>query len=95
MNLTQGKMQPEFAFLLTKFVPLFAIYSSVAHAADPFASWNEGPAKKSTLEFVAAVTDENGIDYVRLAARKQPDTFGGDWLYKLTVTPVIHNPFVR
>ena len=26
---------------------------------------------------------------------EQPDTFGGDWLYKLTVTPVIHNPFVR
>jgi hypothetical protein len=26
---------------------------------------------------------------------EQPDTFGGDWLYKLTITPVIHNPFVR
>lgn len=26
---------------------------------------------------------------------EQPGTFGGDWQYKLTVTPVIHNPFVR
>jgi hypothetical protein len=26
---------------------------------------------------------------------EQPDAFGSDWLYKLTVTPVIRNPFLR
>jgi hypothetical protein len=44
----------------------FTLYSgSVAHAADPLPSWNDGPAKKAILEFVAAVTDENGKDYAR------------------------------
>jgi hypothetical protein len=64
MKLTQGKMQRRFGFLLINFVAMFAICSSVANAADPLASWNEGPARKAILEFVAAVTDENGKDYV-------------------------------
>ncbi|KKK79737.1 hypothetical protein LCGC14_2830510, partial [marine sediment metagenome] len=37
--------------------------------ADPLPSWQEGPAKAAILEFVAAVTDENGKDYVKLAER--------------------------
>jgi phosphoglycolate phosphatase-like HAD superfamily hydrolase len=32
-------------------------------------SWNDGPAKAAILEFVAAVTDENGKDYVEPAQR--------------------------
>ena len=32
-------------------------------------SWNDGPTKKAILEFVAAVTDENGNDYVEPAER--------------------------
>ncbi len=44
-------------------------FCSVAHAADSLASWNDGPAKTAILEFVAAVTDENGKDYVAPAER--------------------------
>jgi hypothetical protein len=49
---------------------IFAVFiCSVANAADPLASWNEGAAKKAILEFVAAVTDKNGKDYVEPAER--------------------------
>ncbi len=37
--------------------------------ADPLPSWNEGPAKKSILEFVARVTNAGGKDFVPLAQR--------------------------
>lgn len=32
--------------------------------ADPLASWNEGPAKQSILDFVEAVTNEDSADFV-------------------------------
>jgi len=35
-----------------------------AQAADPLASWNDGPAKKSITEFVAKVTKEGSPDFV-------------------------------
>ncbi len=38
-------------------------------SADPLPSWNDGPAKAAILEFVAAVTDEGGEDYVKPAER--------------------------
>jgi phosphoglycolate phosphatase-like HAD superfamily hydrolase len=38
-------------------------------AQDLLPSWNDGAAKKAILEFVAAVTDENGKDYVEPADR--------------------------
>jgi phosphoserine phosphatase len=38
-------------------------------AQDLLPSWNDGPAKKAILEFVAAVTDEGGKDYVDPADR--------------------------
>jgi hypothetical protein len=31
---------------------------------NPLPSWNEGPAKKAILDFVARVTDERGRDFV-------------------------------
>ena len=37
------------------------------NAADPLPSWNDGRAKKAILEFVAAVTNESGKDYVEQA----------------------------
>jgi phosphoserine phosphatase len=43
-------------------VLLFA--QTAVAASDPLSSWNDGPAKKAILEFVAAVTNENGKDYV-------------------------------
>jgi phosphoglycolate phosphatase-like HAD superfamily hydrolase len=70
MNVTQRRTQSGFGFLLAGFVAVLAVcFCSVANAADPLASWNGGPAKKAILEFVAAVTDQNGKDYVGPAER--------------------------
>jgi phosphoglycolate phosphatase-like HAD superfamily hydrolase len=69
MNFSQHRAQSRYRFLLISFVAISAFCSSVANAADPLASWNDGPAKKSILEFVAAVTDENSNDYVAPADR--------------------------
>ena len=41
----------------------------MAKKADPLPSWNDGPAKQAITEFVAAVTDKNGKDYVKPAER--------------------------
>ncbi len=38
--------------------------ASKAQAADPLASWNDGPPKKSITEFVAKVTKEGSPDFV-------------------------------
>jgi phosphoserine phosphatase len=38
-------------------------------AQDVLSSWNDGPAKKTIMDFVAAVTDEKGKDYVEPADR--------------------------
>jgi phosphoserine phosphatase len=62
--------QSRLSLLLSGFIAIFAIsLCSIANAADPLASWNEGPAKQAILEFVAAVTDENGKDYVEPSER--------------------------
>ena len=56
--------------LLYGFFTIFAVsICSIANVADPLASWNEGPAKKALLGFVAAVTDEDSKDYVQPAER--------------------------
>ncbi len=50
-------------------------------AQDLLPSWNDGSAKKAILEFVAAVTDENGKDYVEPANRIATfDNDGTLWL---------------
>lgn len=70
MNLTQRRTQSKFRILFAGFaVVLVVCLCSVANAADPLASWNEGSTKKAILEFVAAVTDENSKDYVAPAER--------------------------
>ena len=70
MNLAQRRNQSGFQFLLFGLFAIFAVcICSVANAADPLASWNEGPAKQALLEFVAATTDKNGKDYVKPAER--------------------------
>jgi phosphoglycolate phosphatase-like HAD superfamily hydrolase len=52
------------------FVAMLAVLVAIPCAAqDPLPSWNDGRAKKAILEFVAAVTDEKGKDYVELADR--------------------------
>ena len=70
MNLNQRRTKSLASFFLHTFIAIFAIGTcSIATAADPLASWNEGPARKAILEFVAAVTDKNGKDYVAPAER--------------------------
>jgi phosphoglycolate phosphatase-like HAD superfamily hydrolase len=44
-------------------------FSAAANAADPLASWNEGPTKKTIIDFVTAVTDPKGDDFVAPAER--------------------------
>jgi phosphoserine phosphatase len=48
---------------------LIAFASSSAAARDPLPSWNDGSTKTAILEFVSAVTDKNGKDYVEPAER--------------------------
>jgi hypothetical protein len=48
---------------------LAALVAIPCAARDSLPSWNEGPAKNAILEFVAAVTDEKGKDYVEPADR--------------------------
>jgi phosphoglycolate phosphatase-like HAD superfamily hydrolase len=70
MNLAQLRAQSRFQFLVSGFLAIFAVcICSVSYAADPLSSWNDGPPKKAILEFVAAVTDKNGKDYVEPAKR--------------------------
>jgi hypothetical protein len=45
-------------------------------AADPLASWNEGPAKQAVVDFVSRVTQVGGPDYV--AAAERIATFDND-----------------
>jgi phosphoglycolate phosphatase-like HAD superfamily hydrolase len=60
---------------------LVAFASSSAAARDPLPSWNDGLTKKAILEFVAAVTDEKGKDYVEPANRIATfDNDGTLWL---------------
>jgi hypothetical protein len=41
----------------------------LAQANEPLPSWNDGPAKKSIIEFVQAVTDQTSKDFVKPAER--------------------------
>jgi phosphoglycolate phosphatase-like HAD superfamily hydrolase len=51
-------------------VAMLAVLVAIPCAAqDSLPSWNDGPAKNAILEFVAAVTDEKGKDYVESADR--------------------------
>jgi phosphoserine phosphatase len=70
MNKNYLWTQSKFRLLLSGFVVIFAVFlCALAYAADPLPSWNEGSAKTAILEFVAAVTDEKGKDFVESAER--------------------------
>lgn len=50
--------------------PLFTlVLPLLAHANEPLPSWHDGPAKKSIIAFVQAVTDQSSKDFVRPAER--------------------------
>ena len=70
MNLTQRRTPSGSRISLYGILAIFAVsICSVANAADPLVSWNEGAAKKAILDFVAAVTDKSSKDYVEPAER--------------------------
>lgn len=70
MRTTPPRIQSRFRVLVISLVACFALcISSVLNAQDPLPSWNEGSTKRAILEFVAAVTDENGRDFVKPAER--------------------------
>jgi phosphoglycolate phosphatase-like HAD superfamily hydrolase len=71
MNFSQLKSQLSLRhFVLFAVAGLaVSIGAPVGAADDPLPSWNDGSPKKALLEFVAAVTDEGGKDYVEPAER--------------------------
>jgi phosphoserine phosphatase len=70
MNLVFPLRASQLRFLLCGITATVAIcVCSVANAADQLPSWTGGAAKTAILEFVAAVTNENGKDYVEPAER--------------------------
>jgi hypothetical protein len=59
-------------------------------AADPLPSWNEGASRKAILEFVEAVTDENGKHYVKPSERIAVfDNDGTLWVEQPMYTQVV------
>jgi phosphoglycolate phosphatase-like HAD superfamily hydrolase len=58
---------PGMAFAIAAW--LLVVCSGVVHAADPLASWRDGPAKSRIVDFVKAVTDKASKDYVAPADR--------------------------
>jgi phosphoserine phosphatase len=62
-NPPQHRQRFNLALLFALALPL------LAQASEPLPSWNEGPAKKSIIEFVQAVTDQSSKDFVKPAER--------------------------
>jgi phosphoserine phosphatase len=82
MNLNQRRTWSGFRFFMSAFSGIFAaFFLSASYAADPLPSWNDGAAKTTILEFVAAVTEKGSKDFVEPA--KRIATFDNDgtlWL---------------
>lgn len=62
--------------LLVAFVILAGARSTTTAADDPLPSWNDGPARKSILAFVAATTTKGSPDFV--PERERIATFDND-----------------
>lgn len=50
-------------------VGALAFIATIAHAADPLPSWNDGPAKQSIIAFVEKVTKPGSADFVPVPER--------------------------
>jgi phosphoserine phosphatase len=55
--------------MATALILLLGFVTAIAHAADPLPSWNDGPAKKSIVEFVTKVTTAGSPDFVPVPER--------------------------
>jgi phosphoglycolate phosphatase-like HAD superfamily hydrolase len=62
-------MRPTRNLALVCFALLQLLFPALGSAQAPLPSWNEGPAKKAVIDFVARVTKEGGPDYVPPAER--------------------------
>jgi len=56
-------------FLLAALVCALAFTTTIARAADPLPSWNDGPAKKAIVEFVTKVTTASSPHFVPVPER--------------------------
>ncbi len=65
MNTSVGKQ----TLLATVLVSALAFSATIAHAADPLPSWNDGAAKKSIIAFVEKVTTTGSPDFVPMPER--------------------------
>jgi len=54
---------------ITKFLAVLFLFTSVAYAADPLPSWNDGAAKQSIIRFVEKVTTPGSPDFVPVPER--------------------------
>jgi len=54
---------------ITKFLAVLFLLTSIAYAADPLPSWNDGAAKKSIITFVEKVTTPGSPDFVPVPER--------------------------
>ncbi|MBS0205485.1 MAG: haloacid dehalogenase-like hydrolase [Planctomycetes bacterium] len=57
------------SILAASFVGMLTIAATLTCAADPLPSWNDGPAKKSLVDFVEKVTNAGSPDFVPVAGR--------------------------
>jgi len=64
-----GQVGGQATLMAIGLVCALAMTTTIAHAADPLPSWNDGKAKQSIVEFVAKVTKEGGPDFVPPAER--------------------------
>ena len=55
--------------IATALLAAVAFITTIARAVDPLPSWNDGPAKKSIVEFVAKVTKPGSPDFVPVSER--------------------------
>jgi hypothetical protein len=54
---------------INKFLFVLLLFTNVAFAVDPLPSWNDGPAKKAIIDFVAKVTTPGSTDFVPVPER--------------------------
>ena len=55
--------------LATALIAVVAFAATITSAADPLLSWNDGPAKRSIIEFVEKVTKPGSADFVPIPER--------------------------
>ena len=77
--------------LAAALVGMVAFTATIARAADPLASWNDGPPKQAILEFVKATTTQGSPQFVppeeRIATFDQDGTL---WVEHPIYTQVVY-----